>query len=84
MATVSMPIMGPLAIRLGFPVEVMIMIYVVSHGIILLFTPTFGVLLAGLAFSKVEDSTFLKTTLRYIVGLAVVLVVFLTVMMVVL
>lgn len=84
MATVSMPIMGPLAIKLGFPVEVMIMIYVVSHGIILLFTPTFGVLLAGLAFSKVEYSTFLKTVMRYIVGLAIALIAFLTVMMIVL
>lgn len=84
MATVSMPIMGPLAIKLGFPVEVMIMTYVVSHGIILLFTPTFGVLLAGLAFSKVEYSTFLKTVMRYIVGLAIALIAFLTVMMVVL
>lgn len=84
MATVSMPIMGPLAIQLGFPVEVMIMIYVVSHGIILLFTPTFGVLLAGLAFSKIEYSTFLKTIRGYVIALTIVLLVFNTIMMMVL
>ena len=84
MATVSMPIMGPLAIQLGLSPEVMIMIYVVAHGLILLFTPTFGVLVAGLAISKVEYNTFLKCLAPYLVGLTVVLMALLTVAMVVL
>ncbi|WP_273384551.1 hypothetical protein [Enorma phocaeensis] len=84
MATVSMPIMGPLAIQLGLAPEVMILIYVVAHGLILLFTPTFGVLLAGLAISKIEYTTFVKFIMPYVVGLGVVLTAFLTVAMVVL
>lgn len=84
MATVSMPIMGPLAIKLGFSVEVMIVVYVVSHGIVLLFTPTFGVLLAGLAFSKIEYPTFVRVVGKYVIGLTVALVAFLTAMMTVL
>ena len=84
MATVSMPIMGPLAIQLGLSPEVMILIYVVAHGLILLFTPTFGVLLAGLAISKIEYTTFVKFIMPYVVALGVVLTAFLTVAMVVL
>lgn len=84
MATVSVPIMGPLAIQLGLAPEVMILIYVVAHGLILLFTPTFGVLLAGLAISKIEYTTFVKFIMPYVVGLGVVLTAFLTVAMVVL
>lgn len=84
MATVSMPIMGPLAIQLGLSPEVMIMVYVVAHGLILLFTPTFGVIVAGLAISKVEYGTFIKQVAPYLVGLAVALTAILTVAMVVL
>lgn len=42
MATVSMPIMGPLAVKLGFSPEVMVMIYSAAIGIVNLFTPTSG------------------------------------------
>ena len=38
MATVSMPIMGPLAVKLGFSPEVMVMIYSAAIGIVNLFT----------------------------------------------
>ncbi len=84
MATVSMPIMGPLAIQLGLSPEVMVMIYVAAHGLILLFTPTFGVLIAGLQISKVDYSTFLKFITKYLLGLGVVMMVLLTVAMTVL
>lgn len=84
MATVSMPIMGPLAIQLGLSPEVMVMIYVAAHGLILLFTPTFGVLIAGLQISKIDYSTFLKFITKYLLGLGVVMMVLLTVAMTVL
>ena len=62
----------------------MIMIYVAAHGLILLFTPTFGVLIAGLQISKVEYSTFLKFITKYLLGLGIVLTGLLTVCMTVL
>ena len=39
MATVSMPIMGPLAVELGFSPEVMVMIFSAAIGVVNLFTP---------------------------------------------
>ncbi len=42
MATVSMPIMGPLAAELGFAPEVMVMIFSAAIGVVNLFTPTSG------------------------------------------
>ena len=38
MATVSMPIMGPLAVKLGFSPEVMVMIFSAAIGVVNLFT----------------------------------------------
>lgn len=60
MATVSMPIMGPLANHLGFSTDVMIMIYSAGNGLVNLFTPTSGAIMGGLALAKVEYSTWLK------------------------
>lgn len=41
MATVSMPIMGPLAVKLGFSPEVMVMIFSAAIGVVNLFTLPF-------------------------------------------
>ena len=60
MATVSMPIMGPLANSLGFSPDVMIMIYSAGNGLVNLFTPTSGAIMGGLALAKIEYSTWLK------------------------
>lgn len=49
MATVSMPIMGPLAVKLGFSPEVMVMIFSAAIGVVNLFTPTSGAIMGGLA-----------------------------------
>ena len=46
MATVSMPIMGPLANSLGFSPDVMIMIFSAGNGLVNLFTPTSGAIRA--------------------------------------
>lgn len=46
MATVSMPIMGPLAVKLGFSPEVMVMIFSAAIGVVNLFTPTSGAIMA--------------------------------------
>ena len=79
MATVSMPIMGPLAVKLGFSPEVMVMIYSAAIGIVNLFTPTSGAIMGGLALAKIEWTTWLKFALKLIVALSVVCAIILTV-----
>lgn len=79
MATVSMPIMGPLAVKLGFSPEVMVMIFSAAIGVVNLFTPTSGAIMGGLALAKIEWTTWLKFALRLIVALSVVCAIILTV-----
>lgn len=79
MATVSMPIMGPLAVKLGFLPEVMVMIFSAAIGVVNLFTPTSGAIMGGLALAKIEWTTWLKFALKLIVALSVVCAVILTV-----
>ena len=81
MATVSIPIMGPLAGQLGFSVETMIMIFSAGNGLVNLFTPTSGAIMGGLALAKIEYSTWLKFGAVLFVILAVVCAVILTLAM---
>lgn len=79
MAGVSMPIMGPLAVKLGFSPEVMVMIFSAAIGVVNLFTPTSGAIMGGLALAKIEWTTWLKFALKLIVALSVVCAIILTV-----
>lgn len=79
MATVSMPIMGPLSVKLGFSPEVMVMIFSSAIGVVNLFTPTSGAIMGGLALAKIEWTTWLKFALKLIVALSVVCAIILTV-----
>ena len=81
MATLAMPIMGPLTSGLGFSAEVMVMIYVAAHGLVAIITPLNGAVLAGLALAKVQYATMLKWVMKVIVVTGIVLVVVLTVAM---
>ena len=78
MATLAMPIMGPLTNGLGFSAEVMVMIYVAAHGLVAIITPLNGAVLAGLALAKVQYATMLKWVMKVIVVTGIVLVVVLT------
>ena len=79
MATVSMPIMGPLAVKLGFSPEVMVMIFSAAIGVVNLFTPTSGAIMGGLALAKIEWTTWLKFALKLIVALSIVCAIILTI-----
>ncbi len=79
MATVSMPIMGPLAAELGFAPEVMVMIFSAAIGVVNLFTPTSGAIMGGLALAKIEWTTWVKFALKLILVLSVVCAIILTV-----
>lgn len=78
MATLAMPIMGPLTDGLGFSPEVMVMIYVAAHGVVAIITPMNGAVLAGLALAKVQYATMLKAVMKVIVVTSLACVVVLT------
>lgn len=79
MAAVSMPIMGPLAVELGFSPSVMVQIFSAANGFVNLFTPTCGAIMGGLALARVDYSTWLKFAAKLLVILFFVLMVVLTV-----
>ena len=78
MATVSMPIMGPLAAQLGFSPEVMVMIFSSAIGVVNLFTPTSGAIMGGLALARIEWTTWLKFAVKIVVVLSIVSIVIVT------
>ena len=84
LASASMPVMGPLAAKLGFSTEVMVMIFVAGNGLVNLFTPTCGAIMGGFEIAKIEYSTWLKFVAKVIVSIAVVSCVILTVAMLIL
>ncbi len=84
MATVSMPIMGPLASELGFSVEGMIMIFAAGNGLINMITPTSGAIMGGLALAKVEYTTWVKFATKLMVVLGIASVIILTAAMLIL
>ena len=81
LATLSTPIMGPLASKLGFSVEVTIMEMVAANGLVNLFTPTCGAIMGGLELAKVQYTTWLKWVGKVILLIAVVNIIILTIAM---
>lgn len=78
LATVSLPIMAPLAKSLGFRPEVMIMIFSGACGLINLLTPTSGVVMGGLSTAKIEYGTYVKWVMKLLVIIFILNVVILT------
>ena len=81
LATLSAPIMGPLASSVGYSTEITLMEMVAANGLVNLFTPTCGAIMGGLALAKVEYSTWLKWVLKVIITIAIVNIIILTVAM---
>lgn len=81
LATVSMPIMAPLADHLGLSVETTIMLFVVASGMVNLITPTSGALVGGLALAKLQYGTWVKFFVKVFVVMAVACLVALTIAM---
>lgn len=81
MATVSIPILGPLAAQLGFSPDVMIMIFSAGNGLVNLFTPTSGAIMGGLALAKIEYTTWLRFGAKLFVVLGVICIVIVTLAM---
>ncbi len=84
LASLSTPIMGPLANSVGYSVEVTIMEMVAANGLVNLFTPTCGAIMGGLELAKVEYTTWLKWVGKVILCIAVVNIILLTIAMAIL
>ncbi|MDD7593595.1 MAG: YfcC family protein [Peptoniphilaceae bacterium] len=79
LAGLSMPVMGGLAAQLGFNPSVMVNIFCAGSGVVNMATPTSGVVMGGVAASRVEYSTFLKWVFKLLIAVAILCTVILTV-----
>ncbi|MBQ6497984.1 MAG: YfcC family protein [Bacilli bacterium] len=84
LASLSTPIMGPLAANLDLSVETTIMEMVAANGLVNLFTPTCGAIMGGLALAKVEYTTWLKWVWKVVLSIALVNIAILTIAMLIL
>ena len=71
LATLSTPIIAPLAAQLGYSVEVTIMTLVAANGLVNLITPTCGAIMGGLALAKVEYSTWFEWAFKVVLTIAI-------------
>ncbi len=79
LASLSAPIIGPLAHEIGYSVEATVMTYVAANGLVNLFTPTCGAIMGGLALAKVQYTTWLKWVLKVIACILVANILILTI-----
>ena len=67
LATLSTPIIAPIAAQLGYSVEVTIMTMVAANGLVNLISPTCGAIMGGLALAKVEYSTWFRWAIKLVI-----------------
>lgn len=79
LASISMPIFGPLTKELGFSPELMIAVFSAGSGIVNLVTPTSGVVMGGLAIAKVDYSTWLRFVWKVLLSIFIASIVVLSV-----
>lgn len=72
LATLSTPIIAPVAANLGYSTNVAAMTIVSANGLVNLITPTCGAIMAGLALAKVDYATWFKWGIRVVACIAVV------------
>lgn len=77
LATLSTPIIAPVAAQLGYSTNVAAMTIVSANGLVNLITPTCGAIMGGLALAKVDYSTWFKWGIRVVACIAVVNIVIL-------
>jgi uncharacterized ion transporter superfamily protein YfcC len=78
LATVTMPIMAPLAEFAGVPPSLVVTAYQSASGTLNLFTPTFAVVTGGLLIGRVPISTWWKFVLPLVVILGILVMVLLS------
>jgi uncharacterized ion transporter superfamily protein YfcC len=78
LATVTMPIMAPLASFAGVPSSLVVTAYQSASGLLNLFTPTFAVVAGGLMIGRVPFSTWWKFVLPLVLILGVMTIILLS------
>lgn len=79
LATVTMPIMAPLASFAGVPESLVVTAYQSASGLLNLFTPTFAVVTGALMIGRVPIGTWWKFVLPLVVILGVVIMIVLSI-----
>ncbi|MGG3468003.1 YfcC family protein [Neobacillus pocheonensis] len=79
LATLSMPIMAPLADFAGVGRDMIITAYQSASGIVNLLTPTSAVIMGALAIARIPYSTYLKHVWKLVVGLSLIVMVIMSV-----
>src|SRR4051794_1405774 len=79
LATVSMPIMAPLAVFIGVPKQLVVTAFQSASGLMNLYIPTSAVVMGGLAIAKVPYGTYLKWVWPLLALLAALTVIVLTI-----
>ena len=72
LATLSTPIIAPVAANLGYSTDVAAMTIVAANGLVNLITPTCGAIMGGLALAKVDYSTWFKWGIRVVACIAII------------
>ncbi|MCR5700043.1 MAG: YfcC family protein [Candidatus Saccharibacteria bacterium] len=72
LATLSTPIITPVASTLGYSTNVAAMTIVSANGLVNLITPTCGAIMAGLALAKVDYATWFKWGIRVVACIAII------------
>ena len=72
LATLSTPIITPVASTLGYSTNVTAMTIVSANGLVNLITPTCGAIMGGLALAKVDYPTWFKWALKVVITIAIV------------
>lgn len=79
LASLSTPIIAPLAHQLSYNTEVTVMTMVAANGLVNLITPTCGAIMGGLALAKIEYSTWLKWALKVVATIFLVNIIILSI-----
>ena len=77
-AMLSLPIMGNLTSQLGTSVEVNVMIIVAANGLANLITPVCGLIMGGLAISRIEYLTWFKWVWKKVLYIGIASLIILT------
>ncbi len=72
LASLSTPIIGPLANSLSFNNEVTVMTMVAANGLVNLITPTCGAIMGGLALAKIDYPTWFKWAFKVVATILLV------------
>jgi uncharacterized ion transporter superfamily protein YfcC len=77
LATVTMPIMAPLGDLAGVPRSLIVTAYQSASGLLNLFTPTFAVVMGGLAIARVPIATYWRWVAPLVVIIGIVVAILL-------